>query len=174
MMGVLLYVLPLVALIVTIYFSARQIRASNSLRRTELIYNLYDAFLDDKLATLYTTIRNGQPFAWEQPETERLLNRAFTLFDKIELLRTEGVLKGTTMWEYFASEIQTFAAHHSVWDYLAHRIRKDKARGFKDRTIAFTGFVELYRAFPDTFKADPFPSIPERHRPLFDSLDWSA
>ncbi len=171
--------------VIGVCMARHQIRISNSIRRTELISNTYDAFLTDDLLPFYDKIRKGETINWQrkkddeqqkddkqQKDDEQLLNKSLTLFDKVDYLRTQGLLDERA-WEYVASEIQYFASNPSVWDYMFKRIHEGLCRGFPKDIIPFTGFPDLLENIPHEFRANPFPEIPERHRAFFNQLKSS-
>ena len=180
-MDVVMQYLSAVGIIAAIIFGVSAIRTSNTMRTAELIAEIYDAFLEDTLFRFYTRIRNKDSINWQQVDSsdERLLNKSLTLFDKIDYLLSQGLLhkmarrRPSQAWEFFSSEIQYFAANESVWDYMVKRIREGLASGFPKDIVPFTGFRELLDNIPETFRARPFPYIPEKYRAFFDNLDSS-
>jgi hypothetical protein len=192
LVSVLWQLFSVLGIFAAIIFGLYAIWNSNSIRRNELITQIYDAFMEEKLYSFYARIRKGEQIVLERPANERLLNRSLTLFDGIDYLRSQGLLHkvanwcpsrvrkylpadwwDSEVWEYFASEIQYFALNESVWAYIRYRIEEGRAKGFPDKIIPFTGFVALYRTIPENFKAKPFPPIPEEHREFFDNVKLS-
>jgi hypothetical protein len=227
MMKTLIENAPLITAIAAIVFGARMAWASNSTRRTELISKIYNAFLEEKLCEFYGRIRDPQNKTISLEQDELFLNKALTLFDEVDYLRSQGLLNEfarscsngweylmlkwshsnpreflmgkqwysktrdwlmverwysrvweyllaklwySDIWEYFASEIQYFAFHPVVWDYLVKRIKEGQDRGFPPNIIPFTGFLELFRTIPKQFKADPPPCIPKQHKAFFEKF----
>ncbi|MGD0383255.1 MAG: hypothetical protein ABSA77_07040, partial [Thermoguttaceae bacterium] len=68
-----------------------QIQIHNSVRRTRIITEIYDAFLTDDLCKFYDRVRNGDRIRWDDKQTkdEMLLNQSLTRFDEICYLQTQ-------------------------------------------------------------------------------------
>ncbi|MGD0516557.1 MAG: hypothetical protein ABSA26_03395 [Thermoguttaceae bacterium] len=163
-----------VAIIATI-MAWRQIRISNSLRKTEAITRIYTSFITDDLYDFYERIRKGEKIEWNKYDKEEMrMNNALTLFDELCFLQTQKLFqKNDIEWEYIASELYYFAANESVWDYWAFRVKDGKEKNFPNSIIPFTGFSQLYETIPDKFKANPFPEVPQEHKALYKQITSS-
>jgi len=175
--GVVVAAFGVVVAVHGVFMVRTQIEISNSIRRTEVITNLYKTFITDDMYPFYARIRNKQLIDWEQKEDdERRLNKSLTLFDEVCYLQTQNLFhENDDAWEYIASEIHYFASNDSVWDYWAYRVQDGLDRRFPKDIIPFTGFSQLYKTIPDNFKADKkhFPPVPEKHKELFDKMTSS-
>jgi hypothetical protein len=147
-------------------FAWCQIGVANSIRTTELIVKTYSEFVEsDEMLEFYARIRRGDDVDWGKEEA--LLNRSLTLFDSLNFLQTQGLLRAhAKAWEYIASEIQYFASNGSVCTYIETRIREGRNRGFPDNIIPFTGFPPLLANIPPHYRAKGFPCIPEKYTVL--------
>ena len=182
-----------VGIIAAIAFGVRQIWQSNSIRTAEVISKIYQQFASDELHQVYDDIRNGKQIVVKEigavgtvGDDERRLNQCLTLFDEIDFLLRQGLLKGkwrwrrwrfrrepNETWEFLASEVQYFALNDSVWDYIVRRIKEGQAKTFPKDIIPFTGFPELLESVPAEYRAEPFPSIPNKHKDFFNELKTS-
>jgi len=167
-----------------LFFGVWGIWNSNSIRKTELITTVYNAFVADDLLQFYAKIRKKEPIDW-QHDDEKLLNKSLTLFDAADFLQSRGLTRfrwlpfvkwlpgDETVWEFFASEIQYFASNEYAWDYMAQRVKEALNRGFPRDIIPFTGFAELLSKIPKRFRANDYPCVPEKHRHLYNWLTSS-
>ena len=126
--------------------------SNNSIRKYELIDNIFDIFMKDGRYEFYKKIHNGEQINLESNEEEKLLNEALTMFDALNYFQTQGLLDYEA-WEYFACEIQNFALNNSVGEYIDKIKEQYQARGFPEVVIPFTGFPELVKKLPNKFKA---------------------
>jgi hypothetical protein len=149
------------------------LRNQNLEKRMEVIKKIYESFGKGDLFKFYGRIRHKDSIKWESSEEdEELLNRSLTIFDEISYLQTQKPFDDK-VWEYIASEIQYFALNENVWGYMAKRIQEGLENGFPKDIIPFTGFPELLNSIKDKFRADPFPSIPEKYEEFYKELDKS-
>ena len=161
-----------------------QIRISNSIRTAELIAKIYDAFAAGDLRDFYARIRKKEQIDWEHyaKEGERL-DRSLTLFDEVDFLRTQRLLRRTAIewllrrkakaWEYVASEVQYFALNDSVWCYMEKRLQEGRNDGLRDDIIPYTGFPALFQNIPHGYRITRHREISERHKDFFAPSRWA-
>ena len=172
------YLAPL-ATVIGIIVACWTYSRNSSMKRRELISNIYNKFLERKLYDFYAKIRNGDTIKWQIKEedklsdeekqlinkNERLLNKSLTLFDEVNYLETQGLLDDGA-WEYIVCEIQYFAFNKSVWEYMEHRIEECIKMKFPENIMPFTGFPDLLNKVPIKFRAEPFPEVSDRYKNL--------
>ena len=139
-------------------------RSNNSIRKWELIKELFDAFItDDLLYEFYERIKNGEQI--NLSKDEKLLNETLTLFDALNYFQTQKLLDKKA-WEYVACEILNFALNDSVWEYM-NKIKKPYVKkGFREDIIPFTGFPELFDKLPNKFKKECLSQLEKRFNEL--------
>ena len=115
--------------------------SNNSIRKWELIENIFDIFMKDGWYEFYKRIQNGEQIDLESNKEEKLLNETLTMFDALNYFQTQGLLDDKA-WEYFACEIQNFALNNSVWEYMT-RLRSSI------RQEVFQRILFPLRAFPN-------------------------
>lgn len=156
--------------LIGIFFAYITIREHNSIRKTELINEIYYKFLDKKFYKFYDKILE-KTMDWEKnEEDEQLLNESLTLFDKINFLRTQGLLDYKA-WEYIACEIQEFASNEKVWSYISKFVLEYKNKGYPKDIIPFTGFPDLLKNIPKPYKIDFFYDYLNQHKKLIDECN---
>ncbi|MGD0217015.1 MAG: hypothetical protein ABSC45_05840 [Desulfobaccales bacterium] len=148
-------------------------RSNNSIRKWELIKELFDAFItDDLLYEFYERIKKEKPIDYKNDEKElRLLNKSLTMFDALCYFQWQGLLDSKS-YEYFATELYNFALNGSVWEYMCDIKELYKQKGFPPDIIPFTGFPELVNKLLslDDFKLKS-PSHLEKIRMAMEKLD---
>lgn len=126
-------------------------KSNNSIRKWELIKEIFDNFIKDGLYEFYERIKTGEQIDLESKDDEQLMNKALTIFDALNYFQTQGLLDEKA-WEYFACEILNYALNNSVWKYIKRTEKQYKDIGFDEYIIPFSGFPDLYDNLPNKFK----------------------
>lgn len=139
--------------------------SNNSIRKWELIRELYEKFLKDDWFEFYKKIAKGEQINLNNNNDEKLLNETLTMFDALNYFNIQKLLDEKA-WEYIACEIQNFALNNSVWEYMKMVKEPYLLKGFPEKIIPFTGFPELLGALPDEFEIN----CPQQFKERFEML----
>jgi len=135
-----------------VYVARKELKKNNIIKRNELINKIYDHFLEDSSYEFYDRIRDKEDIVLNE-DNKKLLNKALSMFDEINYLRTQNLLDDEA-WEYVACEIQNFAANETVWKYMLNYVKMYKEKRFPKDIIPFTGFPDLLKYMPRKFKVE--------------------
>jgi hypothetical protein len=143
------------------FIALKTYRSNNSLRKWELIKEIFDAFMKYDLYRFYERIKDEEEIDYEKnTKDKQLLNKALTLFDALSYFHEQGLLDDKS-WEYFACEIYTFSLNKSVPEYMLKIKELYKSKGFPNDIIPFTGFPALVKKLLslDDFKLKRNPQL---------------
>ncbi len=118
-----------------------------SLRRLEIVHNMYDKFFDADVESLYRLLdRDDTTTIVENSWEDKELDKVLTMFEKVYDYYEQGIINDKTL-SYMAYEVLTFYEHPSVIKYVhATEIDCDTS-GWSKQIRPYYGFTKLGELF---------------------------
>jgi hypothetical protein len=118
-----------------------------SLRRVEIVHNLYDKFFESDVDSLYRLLDKDDTTlivenSWEDKELDKVL----TMFEKVYEYYEQGIIDDRTL-SYIAYEVLTFYDHPCVIKYVAGTEVDCDTSGWSKEIRPYYGFTKLGQLF---------------------------
>jgi len=118
-----------------------------SLKRLEIVHNLYDKFFEPDVDSLYRLLDKNDTMSivdnsWEDKELDKVL----TMFEKVYEYYEQGIINYRTL-SYMAYEVLSFYEYPCVKKYVARSEADCDTWGWSKEIRPYDGFTKLGQLF---------------------------